>query len=190
MLSTVSVRDLALTTTAAVVLAVLLRVFVVGVFSIPSHSMEHTLMVGDHLLVSKLGLTFRDLERGDVIVFTMPDSIRGDAPDEAYIKRVVGLPGDTVYLSRLGITVNGTLLPNPPTSASTSPLPEGHTTTIVPDNSVFVLGDNRSNSWDSRFWGALPMDHIVGTAMMIYWSRDASDTSSAIRWERMFSMVH
>lgn len=189
MLSTISFRDIAITTVLAVVLAILLRVFVVGVFSIPSHSMENTLIVGDHLLVSKLTPVFRALERGDVIVFTLPDSLRGDVADEPFIKRIVGLPGDTIYLNPLGITVNGHMLPDPPTSANRSPLPDGHKTVIVPENAYYVMGDNRSNSWDSRYWGVLPADRVVGTAMVIYWSRSSNAGGSTIHWERMFTMV-
>jgi len=185
MLGTLSARDLAFTTIAAITLAVLLRVFVVGVFSIPSHSMEHTLQVGDHILVSKLAHAIGDLERGDVIVFTLPDSLRGDLPDEPFIKRVIGLPGDTVYLSRLGITINGDLLPDPPTCRHRSPLPEGHKTIVVPKDAYYVIGDNRDNSFDSRYWGPLPADHVMGTAIMIYWSRG----DHGVRWDRMFSFV-
>ena len=106
-------------------------------------------------------------------------------PDEPFIKRVIGLPGDTVYLSRLGITINGDLLPDPPTCRHRSPLPEGHKTIVVPTDAYYVIGDNRDNSFDSRYWGPLPADQVMGTAIMIYWSSG----DRGVRWDRMFSFV-
>ena len=180
MLSALSTKDIFLTAGAAVALALLLRVFVIGVFAIPSHSMENTLAVGDHILVSKLATTLGSIERGDIVVFEIPDSLRGTSADQPYIKRVIGIGGDTVFLTRLGITVNGRLLPDPQSCASQSPVKSGHRTMIVPPHHYLVIGDNRANSWDSRFWGFLPEDNIIGTPLFIYWSPD---------WDRVFTRV-
>ena len=186
-----SLRHLLLTAIAAAIVALVLRVFVIGAFVIPSHSMENTLLAGDHILVSKIALTFNDLERGDVVVFNLPDSLREDKPDEPFIKRVIGLPGDTVVLTRRGIRVNKRPLPNPPESASQTPIKRGRKTIIVPEHTVFVMGDNRENSWDSRYWGCLPEDAIVGIPFMIYWSHGVieKDSTERIRWSRMFSVI-
>lgn len=191
MLAGVTVREVLTATGVAIVSALLLRLFVVGVFSIPSHSMDHTLQVGDHVIVSKLAYLFTSPHRGDVIVFTLPDSLRGTTPDETFIKRVIATGTDTLLLSRYGITINGKLLPDPPTSASRSPVPAGERKLIVPAGHVFVLGDNRANSWDSRYWGFLPEDQIVGRAVAVYWSkRPATQSSSSeMRWNRMFKTV-
>jgi len=189
--NTHSLRDLLLTAIAAAIVALILRVFVIGAFVIPSHSMENTLLAGDHILVSKIATVFNDVERGDVVVFELPDSLRGDKPQEPLIKRVIGLPGDTVTLTRRGIRINKKRQPDPPESASRIPVARGRTTIIVPENNVFVMGDNRENSWDSRYWGCLPTDRIIGVPFMIYWSFGASqhDTVDGIRWSRMFSTV-
>lgn len=185
MLAGITTRELLTATGTAVAVALILRIFVVGVFSIPSHSMEHTLRVGDHVLVSKLAYVFTPPIHGDVIVFTLPDSLRGSSTDEAYIKRVIGVGGDTVLLNRYGITINGALQPAPPQSASMSPLPYGERTVIVPPGHVFVLGDHRSNSWDSRYWGFLPLDHVVGRAVAIAWSSSAT----MLHWDRLLRRI-
>jgi len=184
-------RDLIWTAVAAIVVAVILRIWFIGVYTIPSHSMENTLLPGDHIVVSKVISWSGGLQRGDIIVFTLPDSLRGDNPDHPFIKRVIGLGGDTVYMSNQGITVNGKLLPDPPSCASRAPFKTGHETVVVPEGHLFVMGDNRQTSWDSRYWGFLPDDRIIGTPMFIYWSRGQSDNESEIstRWSRMLSFV-
>jgi signal peptidase I len=186
-----STKDLILTTLSAAAVAVLLRVFVVGLFSIPSHSMEHTLRAGDNIVVSKVSTWFDSHQRGDVIVFELPDSLRGTAPDEPFIKRIVGMPGDTVRISRRGVTVNRIPLPPPASSATTRAIRSGRKRIIVPSGHYFVMGDNRENSWDSRYWGTLSKDHIIGTALIIYWSYGPSDDNAEphIRWDRMFHRV-
>jgi signal peptidase I len=98
---------------------------------------------------------------------------------------VIGVGGDTVLLNRYGITINGALQPAPPQSAAMSPLPYGERSIIVPRGYLFVLGDNRSNSWDSRYWGFLPLDHVVGRAVAIAWS--TSDTT--LHWDRLLRRI-
>jgi signal peptidase I len=183
-------RDLIWTVLAAIALAVVLRLWFVGVYTIPSHSMENTLLPGDHIVVSKLASWVWGIDRGDIIVFTLPDSLRGTNPDHPFIKRVIGLPGDTVYLTSRGITVNGMLQPDPPQSAAPAPFTSGHETVYVPDGHYFVLGDNRASSWDSRFWGMLPEDGIIGTPLFVYWSRSTDTTGEVTtRWDRLLMFV-
>ena len=191
MLSSVSPKDIAITAGAAATLALLIRWFVIGVFVIPSHSMDNTLMAGDHIVVSKLKMAIGSVNRGDVVVFNLPDSLRGTAPDEPFIKRVIAVEGDSVQLTRLGITVNGRLFPDPPLSAATSPVEDGHIEYRVPGGHVFVMGDNRSNSWDSRYWGFLPIEEIIGAPLFVYWSSGptTTDTSDHVRWNRIFNGV-
>lgn len=191
MVPSLSTKDLILTTLSAAAVAILLRVFVVGLFSIPSHSMEHTLRAGDNIVVSKVSTWFDSHQRGDVIVFELPDSLRGTAPDEPFIKRIVGLPGDTVRISRRGVTVNRIPLPPPSTAATTRAIRSGRKRIIVPKGHYFVMGDNRENSWDSRYWGTLSKDHIIGTALLIYWSygTSADNAEPHVRWDRMFHRV-
>lgn len=191
MVPSLSTKDLILTTLTAAAVALLLRIFVVGLFSIPSHSMENTLLAGDNIVVSKVSTWFGSHDRGDIIVFDLPDSLRGTAPDEPFVKRIIGLPGDTVRFTRRGITVNKVPFPTPPTAASERPIKSGKKRVIVPDGHYFVMGDNRENSYDSRYWGTLPEENIIGTAIMIYWSYGPSSSNAEphIRWERMFERV-
>lgn len=191
-LGSIHIRDVLFTAALAIVIAVVLRWFVLGTFTIPSHSMERTLQAGDQILVSKLPHWFTSMiSRGDVIVFNLPDSLREGKPAEAYVKRIIGMPGDTVGITPLGITINNHLIPNPPQSASVAAIDRGRVDVIVPQDHYFVIGDNRANSWDSRFWGSIPEDCIVGIPLLIYWSKTPSDSigKSTIRWDRMFSFV-
>ncbi len=190
-LAAIRLRDLVVTTLAAIVVAVLVKTFVLGTFTIPSHSMEHTLLPGDNILVSKLPALFGGIERGDVIVFSLPDTIQSAHQQLAYIKRVIGLAGDTLMITPDGISVNNRLIPNPPESAHAQPTNGAILQLVVPDSSVYVVGDNRANSWDSRYWGPLPTSHIIGKPLLIYWSRGATttDTVERVRWNRFFRSV-
>jgi signal peptidase I len=188
-------RDIASSAVAAIIVALLLRLFVVGAYRIPSHSMESTLLVGDQIAVSKIAFLFRDVERGDVVVFALPEHVPTDRPGEPLIKRVVAVGGDTLRMSSTALYVNGQRQPAPPLSAAHGPLrlsADGSIdTVIVPDGHVYVIGDNRANSYDSRSWGALPVSSIQGTPLFVYWSygADASDTTDHVRIGRMFTMV-
>jgi signal peptidase I len=177
----------------AVILALFIRTFVVQAFKIPTGSMEQNLLIGDHLLVNKFVfgstsspvaqalLPVGDVRRRDVIVFKFPEE-----PDRDFIKRVVGLPGETVELRRKKVYINGTPLDEPyvyflqPPSTATElhettsfDLRERYGPVTVPPNQYFVMGDNRDNSQDSRYWGFLPRDYIKGKALVIYWSYEA-----------------
>jgi signal peptidase I len=269
-----------------ILVALFLKTFVVEAYQIPSGSMENTLLVGDYLIVNKLAYGFRTpthvpftnlampsltmplfnrVHRGDVVVFEYPGSYNEIKPPSPvnYVKRCIGLPGDTVRILHGDVVVNGATVdlparakpvdenelfnswkrvtPFPPGSSYTQfdygPIVvpkrgdtvsldtnslsswkifierEGHsvstdeaghilvdgTTTdryVVMRDYYFMLGDNRDNSLDSRFWGFVPEDNLVGEALLVYWSRD-SDTSarsvmansSSIRWNRIGMII-
>ena len=177
----------------AVVLALFIRTFVVQAFKIPTGSMENNLLIGDHLLVNKFVfgpsasgleralLPMGTIRRGDVVVFKYPEE-----PERDYIKRVVGLPGETIELKAKKIHINGTPLDEPYVHFLEPPgmgvnaheitlvdVRERYGPVTVPPNQYFVMGDNRDNSQDSRYWGFLPRDYVKGKALVIYWSYEA-----------------
>jgi signal peptidase I len=123
-------------------------------------SMIPTLENGEFVLVSKVDYRFSDVERGDIIVFHFPMD-----PEQELIKRVIGLPGDVVNVQNGQVSVNGQTLSEPYIAAA--PAYSGEW--IVPDNQLFVLGDNRNDSSDSHSWGFLPFEKVVGKAVVIYW---------------------
>jgi len=174
----------------AVVLALFVRTFVVQAFKIPTGSMENNLLIGDHLLVNKFifGPTLAGVvdavlptgtvQRGHIVVFKYPEE-----PERDFIKRVIGLPGETIELRQRQIYVNGAPLDEPyvrfmepnelgaPTGeAAESDVRRRYGPVTVPDGQYFVMGDNRDNSQDSRYWGFLPRAYIKGRALMVYWS--------------------
>lgn len=146
-----------------VILAVVLFVVINAVSArvrVDGFSMRPTLEDGEFVLVSKLSYVWSDVERGDIVVFHFPLN-----PDEELIKRVIGLPGDRVKVQDGQVFVNGQML-NEPYIAQT-PYYSGEWT--VEDGFLFVLGDNRNNSNDSKDWGFLPAENVVGKAVLIYW---------------------
>ncbi|GAW66012.1 signal peptidase I [Geoanaerobacter pelophilus] len=180
------VREYAESIIIAVLLALVIRTFIVQAFKIPSGSMEDTLAIGDHLLVNKFIygskipftdsriLAIRDPRQGDVIVFQYPED-----PSKDFIKRVIGVPGDVVEVKNKRVYVNGKLYANPHEvhkESDTIPKemnPRDNKDPItVPANSYFVMGDNRDRSYDSRFWGVVTRDKIKGLAFIKYWSWD------------------
>lgn len=146
----------------AVILYFLIDV-VVGRVRVENISMEPTLQEGQFILVNKLAYRLGDFQRGDVIIFHYPKQ-----PDEDYIKRVIGLPGDMVKIEDGRVVVNGQVL-NEPYIASP---PTYNSTWTVPEGQVFVLGDNRNRSSDSHSWGFVPVDLVVGKALVVYWPLD------------------
>jgi len=180
------VREYAESIIIAVLLALVIRTFIVQAFKIPSGSMEDTLAIGDHILVNKFIygskipftdkriLRLRDPRQGDVIVFEYPED-----PSKDFIKRVVGTPGDTVEVKDKHVYVNGKLYANPHEVHKESEVmpkeanPRDFKDPVkVPANAYFVMGDNRDRSYDSRFWGFVTMDKIKGLAFIKYWSWD------------------
>jgi len=165
-----TIREYAESLIIAVLLALALRTFVVQAFVIPSGSMLPTLQIGDYLLVNKLVYRFRPIQRGDVIVFKFP---RDESQD--FIKRVVGLPGETVEIRGRHVLINGRELTEPYAMYQEPPEfrpPAGTqvSRTVIPPGHLFVMGDNRDNSLDSRAWGLLDRAKVVGEASIIYFS--------------------
>jgi len=195
------VREYAESIIIAVILALVIRTFVVQAFKIPSASMEDTLLIGDHLLVNKFIygikipftdkriLKIRDPKRGDVIVFEYPED-----PSKDFIKRVVCTPGDVVQVINKKVYVNGRIYINPhevhkePDIIPEAQNPRDNTEPIkVPANSYFVMGDNRDRSYDSRFWGFVTNDKIRGLAFIKYWSWDQEHHD--VRWGRIGGLI-
>ncbi|MEW6448415.1 MAG: signal peptidase I [Bacillota bacterium] len=146
----------------AIVLAILIRAFIFQPFYIPSGSMMPTLFQGDRIIVSKLSYRFHPPERGDIIVFRFPLNEKKN-----YVKRLIGLSGETVQLSDGKLFINGREIPEPYLPPNTYFADYGPVK--VPENSFFMLGDNRMNSEDSRVWGFLDRRLIVGKAIILYW---------------------
>ncbi|HEX3747090.1 MAG TPA: signal peptidase I [Bryobacteraceae bacterium] len=191
--------------TVTIILLLFATTTLVQAFVIPSASMEKTLLIGDHVLVdkliyapsgpvSRLLLPYRDVRRGDVIVFRYPLDIKED-----YVKRAIGVPGDHIHLVNKQLWLNGHPVdepyaihsssmidpyrdnfPAPPNSAlppSAIDMLENHVVNndlVVPPGFLFAMGDNRDDSSDSRYWGFVPRENIVGTPVIIYWSYEAS----------------
>lgn len=147
--------------------ALLLRTFVVQTFYIPSQSMHDTLLEGDRVLVNKLAYHLHNINRGDVIVFRRPVNL--DIPDNDLIKRVIGLPGDRLEARNGAVYVNGRLLTEPyiqrDCTKGTLDLPP----TVVPAGYIFVMGDNRCDSTDSRIFGPIKESLVVGRAFVLIW---------------------
>jgi signal peptidase I len=150
----------------ALLVAMVVRATLVESFWIPSASMEPTLHEGDRVLVNKMSYRLHDVHRGDLVVFDRPDTEMPDADEESdideLIKRVVGLPGETIEARDGAVYVDGRRLEEPYLPDGT--VTDGLEPTVVPDGHVFVMGDNRGNSRDSRFFGAIDVDSIVGRA--------------------------
>jgi signal peptidase I len=127
---------------------------------VEGNSMEPGLHDGDLVLVNRLAYRIGEPQRGDVIIFYYPFN-----PEKRYIKRIIGLPGDTVTVRDGQLLVNGAVVEEPYIAAP----PEYSGTWVVGPNEVFVLGDNRNNSEDSTDWGMLPMEEIIGKAVLVYW---------------------
>ena len=171
----------------------------VQAYVVPTGSMENNILIGDHMLVDKVGfsntgnnwasyvLPSRQVQRGDILAFRFPEDVR-----QTFVKRVIGLPGDRIHLQNKQVFRNGQPLDEPyaqhvtfyidddrdnfPTAAA--PAAFAHHVqngeVVVPPDMLFVMGDNRDNSLDSRYWGFVPRDYIVGKPLVIYWSYDGS----------------
>jgi signal peptidase I len=170
-------------------------------FKIPSGSMENTLLIGDYLMVNKFlyGIrvpftnyrlpAIKEPERGDVIVFKYPEDTSVD-----FIKRVIGVPGDEIQIINKEVYINGILYKNPHEIHKDKQIfpaelvaRDNFGPIRVPEGSYFVMGDNRDNSHDSRFWGFVPKSNLVGKAMIKYWSWDKNELH--VRWERICRII-
>ncbi len=186
----------------AIVIALMIRTFVVEPFKIPSGSMENTLLIGDHLLANKFIygirvpftgtrlLEFRQPRRGDVIIFKFPEDRSKD-----FIKRLIGVPGDVIQIKNKQVFINGVLYHNPheihkdPEIMPASQGPRDNFGPItVPADSYFMMGDNRDLSYDSRYWGFVKKSDILGEAIVIYWSWDGN--SWHVRWGRIGKIIN
>jgi len=225
-----------------VVIAVFVITFIVQAFQIPSESMMNTLLVGDYLLVNKLCyggrgmgkylMPYQKIERGDIVVFHYPVD-----PQQHFVKRVIGLPGDRLHMVNKQVWINGKPLPEPyvrylepPNRLFRDNFPRLDTIEnemdgkwwvemrklvedgqlIVPSGHYFVMGDNRDDSQDSRYWGFVPRENIIGRPLLIYWSVQTWDETRAgsfgsklyhfayavthifqiTRWHRTLRLVH
>lgn len=206
------IREYAEALIIALILALMIRTFIVQAFKIPTGSMEPTLLVGDHLLVSKFSYSvhipneipftsvqlFPDIhffssvpERGNIVVFKYPEDESKD-----FIKRVVGLPGETIQVIQQRVYINDKLLKEPYAHHSQPPsLNSGNRDNMaplrIPEDHVFVMGDNRENSHDSRMWGVLDLSKLRGKAQWVYWSWDSKDAGWwKVRNDRLGTSVY
>ena len=200
----------------AVILALFVRTFVVQAFKIPTGSMENNLLIGDHLLVNKfvfaptltpaerMLLPIDAIERGDIIVFKYPED-----PERDFIKRVIGLPGETIEIKNKKVHVDGEPLDEPYVHFMFPPsdrVPDegqvfdfdvrsSYGPVTVPAGHYFMMGDNRDNSQDSRYWGFLPASYVKGKALFVYFSFGEAGAGlpgllGSIRWSRILHQIH
>jgi signal peptidase I len=225
--------------TITILLLLFLTTTLVQAYVIPTGSMEDTLLIGDHLLVDKLAfappgpvskflLPYTEVKRGDIIVFRYPEDI-----SQTFVKRAIGVPGDRIRIINKEVYLNGVKVDEPYTYHKTDYIdsyrdnfpgdPNVHVEAgayamlesvvngevVVPPKSYFAMGDNRDSSLDSRFWGFVPRENIIGKPLIVYWSYDAptedlNDSSvsmrhildlgrnffSKTRWNRTFLLIH
>jgi len=191
----------------AILIAVVIRTFIVQAYKIPSRSMVPTLLVGDHLLVNKfiygvkipvirrIIVPITDPKRGDIIVFIYPNDRTKD-----YIKRVIGVGGDKIEIKNKNIFINdqpykdafGIYSDNTTYPAIMQPR-DNFGPVTVPRGSLFVMGDNRDESADSRFWGFVDLKDVEGKALLIYWSWNSEEQDNLlkkVRWQRLGNLLH
>lgn len=189
----------------AALIAFFVRSFFIQAFKIPSSSMEPTLLIGDHLLVNRLSyvmkvpftdivfLTLGNPRRGDVIVFRYPLDRSKD-----FIKRVIGLPGDTLEIRDKVVYLNGKRYDDNHAYFQDQSIVPGFMSPKdnlgpieVPGNSYFVMGDNRDRSLDSRFWGFVRKDNLIGKALILYfsWNSKADNLLAYVRWTRIGRLI-
>jgi len=198
----------------AVILALFVRTFVVQAFKIPTGSMENNLLIGDHLLVNKFVfaptvtgvegtlLPIDPIRRGDILVFKFPED-----PERDFIKRVIGLPGETLELRDKKVYVDGKGLDEPyvqflfpfdagsaEDAGAVADVRRNYGPVTVPEGHYFMMGDNRDNSQDSRYWGFMPRNYVKGKALFVYFSfGDGSGglpLLGSVRWTRLLHQIH
>jgi signal peptidase I len=205
-----TLREYAEAIIIALILALFIRTFIVQAFKIPSGSMLPTLKIGDHLLVNKfiygvkipfsgtVIIPIKEPHTNDIIVFKFPRNPKLD-----YIKRVIGVPGDTIVSKNKILYINGKRfddkhafhLSSSVMNAAAGPR-DSFGPITVPEGKVFVMGDNRDNSFDSRFWGFVDYKAILGKALILYWSWDVNtpffslQRLKSIRWSRIGDVIH
>ena len=194
------IREYAEAIVIAILIAVLIRTFIIQAYKIPSKSMVPTLLVGDHLLVNKFiygvkipvirktVLPVTDPKQGDIIVFIYPEDRSKD-----YIKRVIGVAGDKIEIRDKKIFINDQRYDDSwGIYTDSRSLPQDvrdyFGPVVVPPDSLFVMGDNRDQSADSRYWGFVDIKDVEGKALILYWSWDSEDF--ALRWNRLGKLLH
>ena len=185
----------------AIVIALFIRTFMVQAFKIPSGSMKQTLQIGDHILVNKFIygvkipylrkniIPIKNPKRGDIVVFKYPVD-----PNKDFIKRVIGIPGDVIEIRDKQLYVNGEPVSHAygvytdPRILPAHPKPRDNFGPVtVPQSALFVMGDNRDESYDSRFWGFVDYKALNGKAFIIYWSWDKENFG--VRWGRLGDLL-
>jgi signal peptidase I len=197
----------------AVILALFVRTFVVQAFKIPTGSMENNLLIGDHLLVNKFVfaptltgaenalLPIDPIRRGDILVFKYPED-----PERDFIKRTIGLPGETIELRDKKVLINGQALDEPYVhylfpfepgngddgGVGSFDVRRTYGPVTVPEGHYFMMGDNRDNSQDSRYWGFMPREYVKGKALFVYFSfgEASSGLPGLVRWNRILHQIH
>ena len=196
----------------AVILALFVRTFIVQAFKIPTGSMENNLLIGDHLLVNKFVfaptltatentlLPIDPIARGNIIVFKYPEE-----PERDFIKRVIGLPGETIELRNKKVYIDNRPLDEPyvhflfppdegergEADANDFDVRRQYGPVTVPAGHYFMMGDNRDNSQDSRYWGFLPREYVKGKALFVYFSfGEEPGLLSSVRWDRILHQIH
>ncbi len=185
-----TVRETVDSIIVAFVIAMIIKTFMIQAYKIPTGSMLDTLLVGDHILVSKLAYIFSDPKVDDIIVFKYPLD-----PSMDYIKRVVGAPGDKIEIINKQIIRNGETISSDFTKFNSDIIIPPNVSTrdnvmefTVPQDTYFVLGDNRDSSFDSRFWGFVDRELVVGEALVIYWSWGKGEESK-VRLDRIGKLI-
>ncbi|MDQ5985991.1 MAG: Signal peptidase I P [Syntrophus sp. SKADARSKE-3] len=192
----------------AILIAFFIRTFVVQAFKIPSGSMKPTLLIGDHLLVNKFIygvkmpylrntlIPIKDPKRGDIVVFIYPEDRSKD-----FIKRVIGVAGDTIEIRNKKILLNGkpfedkhgVYVDNTIIIPGSIQPRDNFGPVTVPQGKLFVMGDNRDQSYDSRFWGFVDLKDVMGKAFIIYWSRNHDEYKgfwNFVRWDRIGTLLN
>lgn len=158
--------ELLKTLVSAAVLALGIRTFVAEARFIPSESMLPTLEIDDRLIVEKISYRFRKPRRGDIVVFSPTDILKQENYKEAFIKRVIGIPGDTVEVKNGKVFINNRQIDE---QYIKEPPSYQYPATKVPEGEYLVLGDNRNNSYDSHYWGFVPLENLIGRATVRFW---------------------
>ena len=186
----------------AILIALFIRTFIICAYKIPSSSMVQTLLVGDHILVNKFLygvkipllrntiIPVREPKRGEIVVFIFPNDRSKD-----FIKRVIGVGGYTIEIKNKKIFINGKeysdsygIYSDNIIYPATMQPRDNYGPVTVPKNSIFVMGDNRDESLDSRFWGFVNLKDVEGKAFIIYWSWNHEDHN--LRWQRLGNLLH
>ena len=173
-----------------IIIPLLYKTYVLQAFKMPSGSMKPTMLVGDYFLTDKRYSSLKKVERGDILIFEFP---KGHS--KIFIKRVVGLPGEYIEIKNKNLYINKELLRESYVVHTDKRIFDAHLNSrdnfgpiVVPDNSYFMLGDNRDESNDSRFWGFLHSTEIKGRAGIIYWSWD--NRHRRVRWNRIGTPIN